>query len=78
MENIANLFIHYQDFCNIALNLINADDEKFKRFFEKLYNMDKRALFLYIKSKKNEITKDQFEYAENYYTKRGRNLNWNE
>lgn len=62
---------------NIGANLLNAQDNVFERFFENLYEIDKRILYIYIITNKENITKNQIEFAKKYYEKRGHYYNWN-
>lgn len=70
------LIVHFLDFTNIAVNLLNTTDDKYERFFEKLYNKDKRSLYFYIMKHKNEISENQLNFAKKYYELRGRYLKW--
>jgi hypothetical protein len=72
--NIYDMLAHYVNFVNIAENLFCEDEEKFERFFEKLYNMDRRALALHIRANQDKITKQNLHYTCNYYEMRGFNL----
>ena len=60
----------------IAPVLLNADDEKFKETFEKLYKMDKQYLGVFIRSHLDEITEPQFEYAKKRYETDSYNVSW--
>ena len=62
------------NFNNIAQNLLNKEDYQYKRFFEKLYNIDKRALILFIRNNKNKISEHQLEYSKKYFQSRGIDL----
>ena len=70
------LILHFLNFNNIAINLLNTTDDKFERFFEKLYNLDKRCLFLYIRKNKDKITDKQLYFSKKYYELRGHYLKW--
>ena len=61
---------------NIAQNLLNVNQNKFERFFEKIYNKNKRFLYLYIKKHKEEMTNQQLEFAQKYYQMRGVDVKW--
>ncbi len=67
------------NFDNMIPNLLNVSDDKFERFFEKLYNMSKNNLMKFIKNNKEKITAKQLEWAYNYYKMREceRNISMN-
>ena len=54
------------NFMNIAPNLLDASDEKFKRFYEKLYRMDSDALDAFVRYYESKIPKSQLEFATNF------------
>ena len=61
---------------NIAQNILNTNQNKFERFFEKIYSINKRFLYLYIRNNKNSISKQQLEFATKYYQTRGVDVRW--
>ncbi len=65
------------NFRNIAFNLHKTTDDVFERFFEKLYEMDKEYLYIYLITHKEEISKSQMIFAKKYYEKRKHYYNWN-
>lgn len=75
-SRLDKFIIHLLNFNNIAPNLLSTSDDIYERFFEKLYNIDKRALYLYIMYNKESITESQILFSKNYYEKRGRFLDW--
>jgi hypothetical protein len=74
--NLAEMIIHYLNFNNIAQNLFSENETKFRRFFEKLYNTDRRALILFIQHHKSEISEQHLQYAGNYFESRGYCPKW--
>ena len=64
------------NFYNIAYNLLNSEDDRFERFFEKLYNYNKDVLYLYILFNRNNISRTQILYAKKYYELRNHIYNW--
>lgn len=70
------LIVQKANCANIAANLIDASDEKFERFFEKLYRLDKQFLASFVKNNQEKIPKNQFDFAKDFYLKRGWNINW--
>lgn len=54
---------------NVAPNLINASDEKFERFFEKLYRLDKQFLASFIKNTRLRLNNSNF--TKEFYSERG-------
>lgn len=64
------------NFRNIAFNLNNTTDDVFERFFEKLYEMDKEYLYIYLITHKGEVSKAQMTFAKKYYEKRKHYYNW--
>lgn len=65
------------NFKNIAFNLLNTTDDVFERFFEKLYNIDKEYLYIYLITSREKITRAQMIFAKEYYEKRKHYYNWN-
>ncbi len=65
------------NFRNIAFNLHNTTDDVFERFFEKLYEMDKEYLYIYLITHKSEFSKSQMIFAKKYYEIRKHYYNWN-
>lgn len=65
------------NFYNIAYNLLNAEDDRFERFFEKLYNYNKEVLYVYILSNRNNISEKQVLFSKKYYELRNHIYNWN-
>ncbi len=63
-------------FSKIAKDLLNTNDTTFKELFDKLYNMDKRNLALFIRKNINKITENQLKYADEYYKENGMTINW--
>ena len=60
-----------ENFNNIAQNLLNtSEDDRFERFFEKLYNISKEHLRKFIESNKNNITENQLKWVHKYYALR--------
>jgi len=64
------------NFSNIAVNLF-SEQGRFERFFEKLYVMDKRALYLFIKKNKAEFSASQLAFAKLYFERGGLAVKWN-
>lgn len=63
-------------FSKIAKDLLNTNDTTFKELFDKLYNMDKRNLALFIRKNINKVTENQLKYADEYYKENGMTINW--
>lgn len=60
-----------ENFNNIAQNLLNtSEDDRFERFFEKLYNISKEHLRKFIENNKNNITEQQLKWVYKYYALR--------
>ena len=74
--NLAEMIVHYLNFNNIAQNLFSENENVFERFFEKLYNIDRRALIIFIRSHKNRISEQNLRYAGNYFETRGYVPKW--
>ena len=70
-SRLDDFIVDLLNFNNIAQNLLNKEDYQFERFFEKLYNMDKRALYLFINKNKNKISESQLIYSRKYFEARG-------
>jgi hypothetical protein len=74
--NMAEMIVHYLNFNNIAQNLFSKNENKFIRFFEKLYNIDRRALILFIQHHKDNISKQNLQYSSCYFESRGYIPKW--
>ena len=76
IDNLAKVIDHLDNFYNMAPNLLNADNEKFERWFEKLYRIDRRALLFYIVANKDRISGEQFKFVKDFYDERNKEIDW--
>ena len=58
------------DFNNISINLLNASDDRYKRFFEKLYNISQKELMIFLENNISNITDNQLKWSYKYYKMR--------
>lgn len=70
------LIVQKANCANIASNLFNASDDKFERFFEKLYRLDKQFLACFIRNNQGKFPENQLEFAKKFYSKRGWDIKW--
>ena len=75
-SRIDEFIVNLLNFRNIAENLLKKEDYQFERFFEKLYNIDKRALSLFIRENIDNIEQQQLDYSKKYFELRGIKLWW--
>lgn len=76
IDNLSKVIDHLDNFYNMVPNLLNANNEKFERWFEKLYRIDKRALLFYIVTNKSKLLDGQFEFVKDWYDMRNKEINW--
>ena len=70
-DGIYDLFSNLAYFTNIVPNLINAKTKKeFNLWFDKLFEIDKRSLKLYLEKNKNKINPENYEYINIKYNKK--------
>ena len=61
-DPLNNWFSNLADFVNISPNLLNASSiQSFEVWFEKLEQIDRRSLYLFIKEHKDEIPKEYLD-----------------
>lgn len=69
-DSINNYFHDISNFMNILPNMINAQTkDEFQIWFDKLYIIDKRSLFLYISDNKDLINPMNHEYVNMRFKK---------
>lgn len=76
VNNLAKIVDHLDNFYNMAPNLLNANHDKFERWFEKLYRIDKRALLFYVVANKNKLLDGQLEFVRDWYDMRNKEIDW--
>lgn len=76
LENLAEVIEHVDNFYNMAPNLLNANNEKFERWFEKLYRLDKRVLIFYVVAQREKITAEQWEFVKEFFEMRNPGIEW--
>ena len=70
-DGIYDLFSNLAYFTNIVPNLINTKTKKeFNLWFDKLFEIDKRSLKLYLEKNKNKINPENYEYINIKYNKK--------
>jgi len=74
--DLYEMIVHYFNFMNIAQNLFCDNEDKFNRFFEKLYNIDRRALTIFVRRYKADLTRENLRYASQYFATRGYMPEW--
>lgn len=64
-------FTALTDFSVLSPRLLNADSEhNFIMWFEKLWLIDSRALFFFIRKHKDELSPEYVEWAQEHYETR--------
>ena len=64
-DGVNDFFTNIVNFVNIAPNLLKCKNKRaFMTWFDKLYEIDKRSLVLYLREHKNEINPDYIKTAE--------------
>lgn len=67
-DSVNDLFTNLANFMNIVPNMMNATEPtEFNLWFDKLYEIDKRSLKLYIEKHSNEIKSENYDYINLRY-----------
>ena len=67
-DSLNNWFTNIANFMNIVPNMINAKEKStFCRWFDKLYEIDKRSLRLYLIKHKEQINPEYYDYVNIQY-----------
>ncbi|MCL2036500.1 MAG: hypothetical protein FWG83_03835 [Oscillospiraceae bacterium] len=69
--DLGEMIARFMNVNNIARNLYTDSNPQFMRFFEKLFAIDRRALYFYVKANQEKFSPKQVKFAKDYFEQRG-------